>query len=65
MTRIRLFIIPLAEERVGVGGGGADIKKCVVAGPSLTICHGGPVAAAMHAYHCHGYQRSSSLEIVH
>ena len=31
----------------------ADIKKCVVAGPSLTICHGGP----MHAYHCHGYQR--------
>lgn len=47
MTRIGLFIIPLAEERGREGERDkADIKKCVVAGPSLTICHGGPMVGS-------------------
>lgn len=69
MTRIGLFIIPLAgegeraSERRREGAGGterdkADRKKCVVAGPALAICHEGSSGRqSMHAYHCHGYQR--------
>lgn len=61
MTRIGLFIIPLAGERERDK---PDIKKCVVSGPALTICHGGPIVGnqcmliiAM------GIKGASSLEI--
>ena len=57
MTRIGLFIIPLAGERKRERErerkrgrerkrDKADIKKWVVAGPTLTICHGGPLVGS-------------------
>lgn len=42
----------------------ADIKKCVVAGPSLTICHGGPmVGSQCMLIIAMGIKGASSLEI--
>lgn len=47
MTRIGLFIIPLAAERETEGRRNkADRKICVSEGPTLTICHGGPMVAS-------------------
>lgn len=61
MTRIGLFIIPLAEERERDK---ADIKKCVVAGPTLTICHGDPmVVSQCMLIIAMGIKGASSLEI--
>ena len=65
MTRIGLFIIPLAEKRESERERkrGADIKRCVVAGPSLTICHGGPVVGSQGApLIATGIRGASSLE---
>lgn len=45
MTRIGLFIIPLAGEGEGERDK-ADIKKRVVAGLALAICHQAPMEAA-------------------
>lgn len=42
----------------------ADIKKCVVAGPTLTICHGGPmVGSQCMLIIAMGIKGASSLEI--
>lgn len=60
MTRIGLFIIPLVGERERE----ADIKKCVVAGPTLTICHGGPIVGSQcMLIIAMGIKGASSLEI--
>lgn len=65
MTRIGLFIIPLAEERGRERETDkADIKKCVVAGPTLTICHKGPmVGSQWMLIIAMGIKGASSLEI--
>lgn len=64
MTRIGLFIIPLAEERREKERDKADIKKCVVAGPTLAICHGGPmVGSQCMLIISMGIKGASSLEI--
>lgn len=60
MTRIGLFIIPLAGERKrerAREGDKADKKKCVVAGPARHLPTGSNGRQPMHAYHFHGYQR--------
>lgn len=63
MTRIGLFIIPLAGERERERDK-ADIKKCVVAGRTLAICHGGPmVVSQCMLIIAMGIKGASSLEI--
>lgn len=60
MTRIGLFIIPLAGERKrerAREGDKADKKKCVVAGPARHLPTRSNGRQPMHAYHFHGYQR--------